>query len=663
MKNLLLILSLLLAAVAQAQTGAVTKSTASGTLNDLTTDLQVPTGKTMAVKSGGTLNGAGTFNFSLGTLTLADTQVGWAKVDKTGSTLADLPTRLFADLQSKPNTISGYGITNGAAIDSWGVLTRASGFDTFVATPSGANLAGLLTTALPVSKGGTGIATVALGDVLYGAGANNLAPLAGNVSTTMAVLTQTGNGTTSAPPVWTPTTGLQIVFRQGSDAERQTVIFANGEAVWTTDTKQVFVGDGVTLGGRLASLGSGNVAVAGRLSITYTGTPVVPLLLPLVPPMIVVPASPVSGPVTYAAPGVAAILTFAYTESSLPGYLTSLSFNDLAVVTTNFTPNSMAALTTLSLPELVDVGGSFSPSTMATLTTLSLPKLATVAGSFAPDTMAALTTLSLPELVAVGGGFSPSFMASLTTLSLPKLTRVVGAFSPGNMAALTTLSIPELVTVGGIFGPSSMSALITLTAPKLVTVRGTFNPGAMAALTTLSLPELVTVSGTFSPSSVALLTTLSAPKLATVGGNFNPSWMAALTTISLPQLTIITGTCNPSNMALLATFSLPAMVSYGSTISIPSASMGNVSSVTLGTIGTLKSISGTTITLSGLKIPSANVNAILALLVSLDGTNGTTLWGSGKTITINGGTNGAPTGQGLTDKATLQGRGATITTN
>ena len=42
-----------------------------------------------------------------------------------------------------------------ADLTAWAGVTRASGFDTFAATPSGANLASLLTTALPVSKGGT----------------------------------------------------------------------------------------------------------------------------------------------------------------------------------------------------------------------------------------------------------------------------------------------------------------------------------------------------------------------------------------------------------------------------------------------------------------------------------------------------------------------------
>jgi hypothetical protein len=42
-------------------------------------------------------------------------------------------------------TAAGLGLTNGAAMDSWAAITRASGFDTFATTPSSANLAALLT--------------------------------------------------------------------------------------------------------------------------------------------------------------------------------------------------------------------------------------------------------------------------------------------------------------------------------------------------------------------------------------------------------------------------------------------------------------------------------------------------------------------------------------
>jgi len=46
-----------------------------------------------------------------------------------------------------------------------------------------------------------------------------------------------------------PTSDIQIIFRKGTDAERQTVIFAQGEGVYTTDLKEFWIGDGTTLGG------------------------------------------------------------------------------------------------------------------------------------------------------------------------------------------------------------------------------------------------------------------------------------------------------------------------------------------------------------------------------------------------------------------------------
>jgi hypothetical protein len=42
-----------------------------------------------------------------------------------------------------------------------------------------------------------------------------------------------------------------IRLRRGTNAERLTVIFADSEPVYTTDTHKLFVGDGVTLGGNI----------------------------------------------------------------------------------------------------------------------------------------------------------------------------------------------------------------------------------------------------------------------------------------------------------------------------------------------------------------------------------------------------------------------------
>lgn len=250
---------------------------------------------------------------------------------------------------------------------------------------------------------------------------------------------------------------------------------------------------------------------------------------------------------------------------------------------------------------------------------------------------------------------------NLLTLSFDDLTGVSVAFAPTSLPLLTALQLNALVAAQ-TFTPNNMALLTTLEANVLRFVMGAFGPSSMAALTTLRFDALETVGLNFQASSMAALTTFSFAALRTVGGLININTMASLTAINLPALQYVGGIFQTSFMAACTSVALPAMINYGGSITLGS-SMGSVASVTLGTIGTLKAIQGSQISLAGLNLPSSNVNAILALLVSLDGTNGTTLWGAGKTLTINGGTTGAPTGQGIIDKATLQSRGATINTN
>jgi len=55
---------------------------------------------------------------------------------------------------------------------------------------------------LDETRGGTGIGSYTLGDTLYASGTNTLATLAGNTTALKKFLIQTGNGSTSAAPIW-----------------------------------------------------------------------------------------------------------------------------------------------------------------------------------------------------------------------------------------------------------------------------------------------------------------------------------------------------------------------------------------------------------------------------------------------------------------------------
>lgn len=95
------------------------------------------------------------------------------------------------------------------------------------------NLASDVTGTLPATKGGTGVATYTLGDILYSSAANTLAKLAGNTTAGTQLLSQTGDGVNSAAPVWLTTTSAStastVVARdssQGFSAGKISAVFA-----------------------------------------------------------------------------------------------------------------------------------------------------------------------------------------------------------------------------------------------------------------------------------------------------------------------------------------------------------------------------------------------------------------------------------------------------
>lgn len=100
--------------------------------------------------------------------------------------------------------------------------------------------------------------------------------------------------------------------------------------------------------------------------------------------------------------------------------------------------------------------------------------------------------------------------------------------------------------------------------------------------------------------------------------------------------------------------------STGSSLSLTTGTAA-LTTLTFGAVGVTKRIDGNIIITSA-ALNQASVDGILARLVALDGTSGTTLYTGAKTVTITG-TSSTPSAAGLTNKATLVGRGITVTTN
>ncbi|SFH96664.1 hypothetical protein [Planctomicrobium piriforme] len=89
-----------------------------------------------------------------------------------------------------------------ATIASTGAVSIGAGKITNAMLVGSIDLTTKVTGTLPVVNGGNGLATATLGGIRYASGANMLAELAGNTTTTKLFLTQTGNGSVSAAPAW-----------------------------------------------------------------------------------------------------------------------------------------------------------------------------------------------------------------------------------------------------------------------------------------------------------------------------------------------------------------------------------------------------------------------------------------------------------------------------
>jgi hypothetical protein len=346
--------------------------------------------------------------------------------------------------------------------------------------------------------------------------------------------------------------------------------------------------------------------------------------------------------------------------------ITAITCNSLSNIGSNFSPNTMSAITGLNFANLNNIGGNFNINNMNALANMNFPSVERVDGNFNPNTTPALTNMTFTNFKTISGSFIPSTMIAITSMNFSTLSNVNGDFIPTNMNALTSVSFSALTYIGSNFSPSIMNGLVTANFPSIITIGRDVSPNTMVALTTLGLDSLTTVNGNFNPNHLDGLTNLSVSSLTTIGGNFTMNICSGLITSSFPSLAIINGNFNPSNFAALTTLTLGSIVRIGvssqsgSIISITQG-CGNLTTFTLGT--TLKQIGNTSgnVIITSAVLSAASVNALLLVLASLDGTNGTTQF-SNRVVTITG-TSAPPSGDGITAKNTLIGRGCSVTTN
>ncbi|HHZ66062.1 MAG TPA: hypothetical protein EYN51_11310 [Flavobacteriales bacterium] len=285
------------------------------------------------------------------------------------------------------------------------------------------------------------------------------------------------------------------------------------------------------------------------------------------------------------------------------------------------------ALTTITLPELTNVWYLMQYDDNPALTNINLPVLEGVAGNFRCYSNDILASLSLPVLASVGG-FNCQNNDILASLSLPALT-TAGNFYFSTNPVLASLSLPVLASVGDYFQCFYNDILDSLSLPALASVGGNFYCYSNPVLASLSLPVLASVGGNLECYSNPVLASLGLPVLASLGGNFRCYSNDILASLSLPALASVGGNFYCPSNDILASLSLPVLASLGGNFECYS----NV-------------------------FPSSTVNSLLGTLVAISPAL------TGRIIYLHGQNPSAPpTGQGLTDKATLIANGNTVSTD
>ena len=170
---------------------------------------------------------------------------------------------------------------------------------------------------------------------------------------------------------------------------------------------------------------------------------------------------------------------------------------------------------------------------------------------------------------------------------------------------------------------------------------------------TLDLSSLVTVVGSFTLTGGTGQTVINAINLSNLvtSGALTIATCSGVPSINLPNYTTCTGALGINPGVSITSFSCPKLITLNGAFNLAATTV-SPDLTNFGAIGTTKIINGN-IVASSMALSQASVDYLMSLLLSLDGTGGTTLWGTGKTINISGGTTPGPTFTGTTQTPTF----------
>lgn len=253
--------------------------------------------------------------------------------------------------------------------------------------------------------------------------------------------------------------------------------------------------------------------------------------------------------------------------------------------------------------------------------------LADAANDFSP-TPDASVIISYPTLVVCYGFCAFGAFPNATTLDLPLLKKVAGGFTVNNPAALASMNVPSLVTVGADLDLTGNAFLEPISLPVLASVGGNFIADGCIAVSSINTDALTSTGANYNAVGCDSLVAIHASLLASVGGNLDIGSCPLLTSVNFPALTTLGAEFDFDNNTLLSTIGFANLAAFAN---------------------------GVLIFCQNSALDGPTINKILALGVASAVTT--------CDFELSGGTNAAPSGQGVLDKATLIGNGNTVNTN
>jgi len=243
--------------------------------------------------------------------------------------------------------------------------------------------------------------------------------------------------------------------------------------------------------------------------------------------------------------------------------------------------------------------------------------------------------------VTLAGIDIPTYTSIYSTSFLfPNLTNVIDGIniSSNNSDNFQLLDFPNLETINGSFYMDT-SSLRVLNVPKLSFIKNAFQVSNNYVMSALALSSLITLGD--DPYSDA----------------FRIESCSDIVTINLSNLTTVIGLININDLQSLTTLNTSSLESVRGSIIITYCP--NLNTINLPNLNTFLPPSAPTFDVGYNGLTETCINALLAKLVEIATVYITVDW----IIKMEGGTNAAPSGQGILDVATLESKGCTVTTN